>query len=92
MFFALPLVLYFWQNSLDDAQFYSSLHTLFGAPLIKIIYIALLWALIHHVMAGIRFLLLDLHCGIERKKAQFSARLVMVMSILLTLVLGILIW
>jgi succinate dehydrogenase / fumarate reductase cytochrome b subunit len=92
MFFSLPLVLYFWEKSLYDADFYAACASFLGAPVIKIIYIILLWALTHHLLAGIRFLLLDLHYGIGRKPAQFSAKLVIILSVVLSGILGILIW
>ena len=58
----------------------------------KIIYIVLIWAIMHHMCAGIRFVLLDMHKGIERTDAQRSARWVIVVSLLLTIALGALIW
>ena len=48
-------------------------------PMSKRIYICALvlaWALLHHLLAGIRFLLLDLEIGIEREQARVSAWLV----------------
>jgi len=58
----------------------------------KIIYIVLIWAIMHHMCAGIRFVLLDMHKGIDRIPAQRSARWVIVVSLLLTIALGALIW
>jgi succinate dehydrogenase / fumarate reductase cytochrome b subunit len=42
---------------------------------------------VHHFCAGIRFLLLDLHVGIEKEAARKSAAVVFAVSIPLTLVL-----
>jgi succinate dehydrogenase / fumarate reductase, cytochrome b subunit len=54
----------------------------------KVIFAGLIWAFVHHFCAGIRFLLLDLHIGIE-KEAQHANRLAVVLavSIPLTVVL-----
>ena len=46
----------------------------------------LIWAYIHHFCAGIRFLLLDLHVGIEKEAARKSAAIVFAVSIPLTLI------
>jgi len=47
----------------------------------------LLWAFVHHFCAGIRFLLLDLHVGIEKEAARKSAAVVFAVSIPLALIL-----
>ena len=47
----------------------------------------LVWAYCHHFCAGIRFLLLDLHIGIEKEAARKSAGIVFAVSIPLTLLL-----
>ena len=54
---------------------------------VKVILAGLLWAFVHHFCAGIRFLLLDLHVGIEKEAARQSAAVVLAVSIPLTLVL-----
>ena len=42
-----------------------------------------LWAYLHHFCAGIRFLLLDMHVGVERKLRN-SSRIVLIVSLILT--------
>jgi succinate dehydrogenase / fumarate reductase cytochrome b subunit len=42
---------------------------------------------VHHFCAGIRFLLLDLHVGIEKDASRKSAGIVLGVSIPLTLIL-----
>ena len=55
-------------------------------PLLKLILLGLLWAFLHHCM-GIRILLLDMHIGVELPAAR-NAKAVMVISLLLTALLG----
>jgi len=50
----------------------------------------LLWALVYHVLAGVRHLLMDVGVGSELVRARTSARLVLVAAPALTLV--ILVW
>jgi succinate dehydrogenase / fumarate reductase cytochrome b subunit len=40
---------------------------------VKLLLLGLLWAYLHHFCAGIRFLLLDMHVGIEKEAARSSA-------------------
>jgi succinate dehydrogenase cytochrome b556 subunit len=46
---------------------------IFAQPSIKLILIGLLWALFHHLFAGIRFLLLDVHVGWLQLKWRVQA-------------------
>lgn len=92
MFLAIPFVLRLFHESLTNPKFYANSYTIATLPLMKIVYIVLIWAVMHHMCAGVRFLFLDIHAGIERVTAQRTAKLVLVISILLTIFLGILIW
>ena len=42
-------------------------------PLAKLVLLVLAWAYLHHLLAGIRYLLLDLHVGIDLEPARQSA-------------------
>ncbi|MDQ2962688.1 MAG: succinate dehydrogenase, cytochrome b556 subunit [Pseudomonadota bacterium] len=87
----LPLLLYGVQCSLASEAFDSFRATL-SSPLAKIVLIGLIWAYLHHFCAGIRFLLLDIHQGIELRPARVSSVIVLVMSLALTLIVGVLLW
>jgi succinate dehydrogenase / fumarate reductase cytochrome b subunit len=54
---------------------------------VKVVVAGLIWAFVHHFCAGIRFLLLDLHIGIDKEPANKSAAVVFAVSIPLTLIL-----
>ena len=92
MFLAIPLVLFLFHRSLTDSQFYGYCYMLGSLPVMKLIYLILIWAIMHHMCAGVRFLFLDIHKGIERVTAQKTARWVLVISLILTVCLGVLMW
>ena len=92
MFLAIPLVLILFHESLTNSQFYQTCYFIASCPLTKLIYLVLIWALMHHMCAGVRFLFLDIHRGIERETAKKTARVVLVVSLLLTIAVGALIW
>ena len=92
MFLAIPLVLILFHESLTNSQFYQTCYFIASCPLTKLIYLVLIWALMHHMCAGVRFLFLDIHRGIEREMAIKTARWVLVISLLLTIAVGALIW
>ena len=89
--FGIPVLLWAMQRSLTPEGF-ASLRALFANPLVKLLLLALLWAYLHHFFAGIRYLMLDLHRGIALAPARQSARVVFVLSLALTLILGIRLW
>lgn len=92
MFLAIPFVLCLFHKSLTSSEFYSNYYSVATCAFMKVVYIVLIWAIMHHMCAGVRFLFLDMHKGIERVTAQKTARWVLVVSLLLTLFLGIKIW
>jgi succinate dehydrogenase / fumarate reductase cytochrome b subunit len=59
-----------------------------GNPIVKLFILSLIWSFLHHFCAGIRFLMLDLHKGIEKTQIQKSAVTVLAVSLSLTAVLG----
>ncbi|GAA4343818.1 succinate dehydrogenase, cytochrome b556 subunit [Pigmentiphaga soli] len=90
LFLALPLVLLpLFERSLISEIGFADFRDIVSHPLVKIVLLGLIWAYLHHFCAGIRFLLLDIHVGIEKAKAQRSAGIVFVVSLALTLVFGL---
>ena len=59
---------------------------------VKLALIVLVWAYCHHFCAGIRFLLLDLHKGVDKARARASSVAVLVASLALAAFFGARIW
>ncbi len=92
MVLTIPFLLYVLKKSLVSQSFYDTLYGVISNPIIKLVYLFFIWVFVYHICAGVRFLLLDLHKGIEIKTAQTTARIVIVLSLILTAILGVLIW
>ena len=88
----LPLLLYGVQCSLASPEAFDNFRAALANPLAKIVLIGLIWAYLHHFFAGIRFLLLDVHQGIELRPARVSSVIVLVVSLALTLIVGVRLW
>ena len=88
LFLSLPFILYLFDKSLTSELSFITFSEVVGNPLVKLFLIALIWAFLHHFCAGIRFLALDLHKGIEKHQIQKSAVSVLVVSLSLTAILG----
>jgi succinate dehydrogenase / fumarate reductase cytochrome b subunit len=85
LFLALPWLLWLLDLSLTSEISYARLAAYGGYWLVKIALVLLAWAFIHHLVAGIRYLLLDLHVGVDRAAARSSALAVYAVSLPLTL-------
>ena len=88
----LPLLLVGVQCSLASPEAFDRFRAALSNPLAKIVLIGLIWAYLHHFCAGIRFLLLDVHQGIELRSARVSSVIVLVVSLALTLIVGVRLW
>ena len=92
LFLLLPFLLYLLHASLGSPESYVRLRAIIEQPLVKLVLIGLLWAYLHHLCAGIRFLALDLHWGIELQSARRNAWAVLAVSLVLTVILGVWLW
>jgi succinate dehydrogenase / fumarate reductase, cytochrome b subunit len=88
----IPLGLYWFQMSLASEQGYEQFGAIADHWFVKLIFLGLLWAFLHHFCAGIRFLTLDLHMGEALERARSSSVAVLVVSLLLTVILGVQLW
>jgi succinate dehydrogenase / fumarate reductase cytochrome b subunit len=88
MFLMLPFLLWLFQSSLASPETFASAREVVGHPLAKIVLLGLIWFYMHHFCAGIRYLLLDLHKGVELEAARLSSKVVFLVSIALTLIIG----
>ncbi len=73
LFLAIPLLIGLVSLALSGAEGFaravSLLHSLPG----RLLLFLLLWALAHHFLAGIRYLLLDVHLGVRAPHFRYSA-------------------
>ena len=88
----IPLLLAGTAMSLASAESFAQLRGALAHPLAKLTLLALAWAYLHHFCAGIRFLLLDVHRGIDLPGARRSSVVVLVVSLALTAVVGARLW
>lgn len=92
LFLMLPFLLYLLDRSLGSPESFATYKSVVANPLVKLLLLGLLWAYLHHFCAGIRFLLLDMHTGVDLKSARNSSRIVLVVSIVLTVIIGVKLW
>ena len=92
LFLLLPVLLYVLQQSLSSAQGFAEVQSWFQTPLAKLALLGVIWAYLHHFCMGLRYLALDLDIGVNLAQARFTAKLVLVVSIALTVLIGVRLW
>jgi succinate dehydrogenase / fumarate reductase cytochrome b subunit len=89
MFLALPLLLWLFDLSLISEDSFGRMASMLSNWFARLVLLGLAWALLHHLVTGIRHLLLDLHIGIDKEAAARSAIVVHLITLPLTLLAGL---
>lgn len=92
LFLALPFLLLMLQYSLSSVETYTQLLGMLVHPLLKLVLLGLLWAFLHHFCAGLRYLAIDLDYGVKLAQARASSKMVLIVSIALTVWMGVKLW
>ena len=92
LFFLMPAVLYFFHLSLKNPASFLSLQDALHRPWYKLILFGFSAALVYHVLAGIRHLIMDLGIGETPCAGRYSAWAVIFLSAICILFLGIWLW
>lgn len=82
---ALPLALYLFDLSLRGAAGYTSATSWLQSGPARLLGVLLVWSMAHHLCAGVRLLLLDLHVGARLEQARASAWAALLGAVVLTL-------
>lgn len=95
MFVLLPLIVWLLDVSLGSEISYERFSNAFVAGigfvpafLLKLIVLALIWAYLHHFIAGVRHLWMDATHSVSQQQGRISAIVTLAASGVLTLVLG----
>ena len=94
MFALLPFVIWMFDKSVTSEISYGEFTSVFKAAgygwFVKLVALGLIWAYLHHLIAGLRHLLMDVsHSAVTKEFGRQSAVFTLAASLLLTVVLGI---
>ena len=89
----LGLLIFVIDQLITSSDSFSNISFIFENLYVKLFLIIPIWALSHHLLAGIRFLLLDFHVFIELKATRIFSALILFFSIIITIFIWInLVW
>jgi succinate dehydrogenase / fumarate reductase cytochrome b subunit len=95
MFLLLPLIVWMFDTSVSSeisfAKFSAAFNVGLGfvpAVLVKIVVLGLIWAYLHHLIAGVRHVYMDVCHAVTKEFGKSSAIATLVLSLSLTAALG----
>ena len=93
MFVLLPLVIWIFDTSVSSeisfGRFRAAFNVGAGGVILKLVALALIWAYLHHFIAGVRHLLMDVsHAAVTKERGASSAKFTLIASLVLTVILG----
>lgn len=92
LFLLLPMMVWAFGYSLQAEKNFDYLQNYLSLPWVKLLFWLLLVPFCVHLIAGIRHLLLDMHIGEGLRAGRLSAKLTIVFSIILALLVGVWLW
>ncbi|MCU7880723.1 MAG: succinate dehydrogenase, cytochrome b556 subunit [Candidatus Thiodiazotropha sp. (ex Lucinoma aequizonata)] len=87
MVLGIPLLIYLLDLSFSSAEGFADAKVMFANGFIKPLLFLFLWGLMHHLLAGIRYLLIDIDVGVEKPLFRQTAWAVALVAPLLALIL-----
>ena len=95
MFALLPFIIWLFDKSLSSEISYDTFSSAFVAGIgvvpawfVKLVVLALIWAFLHHAIAGVRHVWMDMTHSVTKEQGRLSAVVTLVSSVLLTVLLG----
>ena len=95
LFGLLPLIIWLFDMSVTSEISYEVFRSAFVAGigfvpgwLVKLVMLALIWAYLHHFIAGVRHLWMDATHSVTKEWGRKSAVVTLVSSVVLTVILG----
>ncbi len=89
LFILLPYMLYLLHNSLYSARDYATTLEMLQSPLHKGLILIFMAALIYHLLAGIRHILMDIGFGEHLRAGRRSAVTIIILALILTILAGL---
>ena len=95
MFLLMPFIIWMFDASVTSEISYSQFRAAFAAGVgflpgwfLKLVVLGLIWAYLHHLIAGLRHLWMDATHAVTKEFGHLSAIVTLALSVALTLALG----
>ena len=92
LFVGVAIMLYALAKSLGSEEGFNDVKAYLTSPLVKLVIWALLSALLYHLVAGLRHLLMDSGVGETLEGGKLGSKIVIAISVVLIVLAGVWIW
>lgn len=96
MFVLMPLIIWMFDTSVSSEISHGEFTSVFTAGVgfipgwfVKLVVLGLIWAYLHHFVAGVRHLIMDATHSVSKQQGHSSAVVTLALSVALTVVLGL---
>ncbi len=95
MFLLMPFIIWMFDTSISSEISFTRFTSVFNSGVglvpgwfVKLVALSIIWAFLHHLIAGVRHLWMDARHAVSNEFGKLSALVTLVLSVGLTLVLG----
>ena len=92
LFVGLAVLLYALDKSLASEEGFEQVKACMTSPLAKLVIWGLLSALLYHLVAGVRHLIMDMGIGETLEGGKLGSKIVIVISVVMIVLAGVWIW
>jgi len=92
LFIDLAIILYALGKSLGSEEGFGEVKACLTSPLAKFVTWGLLSALLYHLVAGVRHLIMDMGIGETLEGGKLGSKIVIVISVVLIVLVGVWVW
>ena len=92
LFLGLGLMLYALSKSLSTEEGFAEVKSCLTNPMVKFVAWCLLSALLYHLVAGVRHLIMDMGIGDTLEGGRLGSKVVICISVMMTVLIGIWVW
>ncbi|MBC8212639.1 MAG: succinate dehydrogenase, cytochrome b556 subunit [Gammaproteobacteria bacterium] len=85
--FSIPVLTYLFTLSLQSEDGFNQVAGMLDSGWLFPVYFFFIWSFVHHLFAGIRYLLIDLEIGVEKQIATKSSQVVLVAALVVSFLL-----
>lgn len=82
LFMLIPFLIYILEISLKTEQGFQQVTEFFSRTDVRMVLVFVIWMFVHHLINGVRLLLLDIDIGITRAASRLNSWLVIIASLL----------
>lgn len=92
LFFALMFVIWAWATSVSSPEGFAFVQQQMAGPLGKFVAIGTISALTYHLLGGVRHMIMDMGYWEELQSGDISAKAIIAAWIILTILVGVVLW